>query len=64
MGKMKNFHYTMKDKEDWTDEDWEMYFEVLKQEWDKIEQETAVGGMKQPSTRQKPRQEAKCQHMK
>jgi hypothetical protein len=30
MGKMKNFHYTMKDKEDWTDKDWEMYFEDLR----------------------------------
>ncbi len=30
MGKMKNFHYTMKDREDWTDDDWEMYFEDLR----------------------------------
>ena len=26
MGKYKYEHYSMKDQEDWTDKDWEMYF--------------------------------------
>ena len=38
MGRMKNFHYTMKDKEDWTDEDWEMYFYDLRYNEDTAKQ--------------------------
>jgi hypothetical protein len=30
MGKVKNLHWSMKDKEDWTDEDWKMYFHDMR----------------------------------